>query len=157
MWSPPDWKAFKAKYQWLLKWDCGHCFGPISIQLLYPQQCGWPREKKDRVITNAHRRSSNNWVGIPYIISCAGREEAELNWKSQHSLFFLKSTQLYLITKYSRDILRFSIVCDSLSGAFWENVSLFMREMINWSVTVSVSLCIWISTAIVITGIHLHI
>lgn len=60
MWSPADWKAFKAEYQWLLRWDCGHCFGPISIQLLYPQQCGWPRGKRNRVITDAHRRPFNN-------------------------------------------------------------------------------------------------
>lgn len=127
MWSPADWKAFKAKYQWLLKWDCGHCFGPISIQLLYPQWCRWPSKKKEKkgggVITNAHRRPFNNAVG---------RRGA---WRSRHCLF-LKLTQLCFIKKYSYDMFYF--------GAMWLtfciNLCLFMRCLGN-----SLTLCLCVA------------
>ncbi len=133
---------------WPLLWSHQHSAAlPPAMRLT--------QGKKDRVITNAYRRPFNNWVGIPYIISCAGREEAEHSTQLKIlAQSFLKSTQLYLITKYSCDILRFSKVCDSLFGALWKNVYLFMREIRKCSVTMSVSLCVLINTAIVITGIN---
>ena len=141
MWSPADWKAFKAKYQWLLKWDCGHCFGPISIQLLYPQWCRWPSKKKKKkggggVITNAHRRPFNN------VVSRRGA------WRSQHCLFFKvdtimldKKIQLWHVLLWC-DVTHFLYKLES----FHEGT----RKLSN-----TVSLSIWSSTATVIRGIHL--
>lgn len=80
------------------------------------------------MITNAHRKPFNNWSGIPFIISCAKREEGgtfDSKKKKREklqilALVFFKVSRIILHLKHATVTLCFSIACDSLFWSFLE-------------------------------------
>lgn len=88
-------------------------------------------------------------MGIPYIISYAGRKEVRtFDLLENLSTNFLKSQHSY--TSLKNRAVTYCVLVYWLT--LWKNSWLFMKEIPHCSITVSVLLCMW---ALAITGINL--
>lgn len=97
MWSPADWKAFKAKYQWLLRWDLASALFPSAFSCIALGDVADPGKKRKKtkttnsVIINADGVPVTGKMFSHYFLCTSAQMRKGVNTN------LLKSKQMYFI------------------------------------------------------------